>query len=398
MSSTGDDTPPLRDTLRVPEDADRIRVLHVDDEPEFCDLVALYLEREGDGLEVVAEHSVEAGLERLGSEDVDCVVSDYDMPETDGLAFLETVREEYPDLPFILFTGKGSEGIASEAISAGVTDYLQKTGGADQYSVLANRIENSVRRQHAEREVRRSFRAIETAREGISFLDEEGRFVYVNRAYADAYGYEPEELTGEPWWTIYPEEDRDRVVNEILPAVPEQGRWTGESAHVRSDGTRILVDHALAYTEEGTLLCLVRNVTEERETERALAQERERFDLFVDAVEEYAIFTLDTEGFVTSWNRGAERLKGYSREEILGEHFSVFYPEERAEAGHPRELLERALAGGDVEDRGWRVRKDGSEFWADVVITAVFDEDGQHRGFVKVTRDETDRHREREGE
>ena len=398
MSSSEFDGPPLRDALSVLNDGGRIRVLHVDDEPDFCDLVALHLEREGDSLEVFTEHGAEAGLERLEADPVDCVVSDYDMPGTDGLAFLEAVREDHPDLPFILFTGKGSEGIASEAISAGVTDYLQKGGSPEQYSVLANRIENTTRRRRVEREIRRILRAIETAREGISFLDEYGRFVYVNRAYAEMYGYEREELIGEYWVVLYPDEGVDRVVNEVLPAVPEEGRWTGETVHVRKDGTRLVVDHALAYTEEGTMLCLVRDVTEERETERALARERERFELFVDAVEEYAVITLDPDGFVTSWNRGAERLKGYAREEILGEHVSVFYSEERIEAGYPGELLERALAEGAVEDRGWHVRKDGSEFWADVVITAVFDEDGRPRGFVKVTRDETDRHREREGE
>jgi len=397
MSSTGDDAPPLRDTITILNDGGRIRVLHVDDEPDFCDIVALYLEREGDSLEVVTEQSAETGLERLEADPIDCVVSDYDMPGTNGLEFLGAVRERHPDLPFILFTGKGSEEIASEAISAGVTDYLQKGSGTEQYSVLANRIENTTRRRHAEREIRRGFRAIETAREGISFLDEYGRFIYVNGAYADVYGYDRDELIGEYWAVLYPEEDVDRVSEEILPSVPEEGRWTGESVHVRKDGTRLVVDHALAYTDEGTLLCLVRDVTEELETERALDRERERFELFVEAVEEYAIFTLDTEGFVTSWNRGAERIKGYAREEILGEHFSAFYPEERAEAGVPEALLEEALAEGAVEDRGWRVRRDGSEFWANVVITAVFD-DGQHRGFVKVTRDESDRHRSTEQE
>ncbi|MFC6938816.1 PAS domain S-box protein [Salinirubellus sp. GCM10025818] len=398
MSSTEPGASPLRDTLSILHDGSRARVLHVDDEPNFCDLVAFYLEREGDSIEVLTEHSAEAGLERLNTERVDCVVSDYDMPGTDGLEFLEAVRSEHPDLPFILFTGKGSEEIASDAISAGVTDYIQKRGGAEQYSVLANRIENTVRRRAVEREIRRGFRAIETAREGISFLDEHGRFIYVNQAYADIYGYDREELIGEYWAVLYPEEDVDRVSEEILPAVPVQGRWTGESVHLTRDGTRLVVDHALAYTEDGTLLCLVRDVTEERETERTLARERERFELFVDAVEEYAIFTLDTEGYVTSWNRGAERLKGYDREEILGEHFSIFYPEERIEAGDHEEFLAEALAEGSVEDRGRRVRKDGSTFRADVVITAVFDEDDRHCGFVKVTRDETDRSREREPE
>jgi DNA-binding NtrC family response regulator len=160
MSSTEADLSLLQDALGMLTSVDSIRVLHVDDEPDFCDVVALYLEREGDALEVLTEHSADAGLERLETGDVDCVISDYDMPGTDGLEFLEAVREEHPDLPFILFTGKGSEEIASDAISTGVTDYLQKRGGTEQYSVLANRIENTTRRQYVEREVRRGFRAI----------------------------------------------------------------------------------------------------------------------------------------------------------------------------------------------------------------------------------------------
>jgi len=264
MSSPESGAPPLRDTLTMLNDGGRIRVLHVDDEPDFTDLVSFSLEREGDALEVLTEHSAEAGLKRLETRNVDCVVSDYDMPGTDGLEFLEAVREEHPDLPFNLFTGKGSEEIGSEAISAGVTDYLRKGSGPEEYSVLATRIESTTRRRHAEREIKRGFRAIETAREGISFLDEYGRFIYVNRAYAEIYGYEREELIGEYWAVLYPEEDVDRVPEEILPAVPEQGRWTGDSVHLRKDGTRLVVDHALPHTEGGTLLCLVRDVTEER--------------------------------------------------------------------------------------------------------------------------------------
>jgi len=364
-----------------------LTVLHVDDEPAFADLVSVYLEREGDGLDVITEHSPEAGLERLETGDIDCIVSDYDMPVTNGLAFLEAVREEYPDLPFILFTGKGSEEIASEAISAGVTDYLQKGEGTDQYTVLANRIENAVQQYHATREIERGFSAIETAREGIAFLDEDGLFLYTNPAYAEVYGYDREEMIGEHWELLYPEEYVSQAHHEILPAVPEEGTWSGENVHRRKDGTRIIVSHALTYSRDGTLLCLIRDITAEKETEQTLERERRQFENFVDAVENYAIFALDPDGYITSWNRGAKQLKGYDEDEIIGEHFSTFYPEAKTEAGYPAELLETALDAGSVEDTGWRVRKDGSEFWANVVITAVFDDDGQHQGFLKVTRE-----------
>src|SRR5947209_10562166 len=123
----------------------------------------------------------------------------------------------------------------------------------------------------------------------------------------------------------------------------------------------------------------------------------ERFALLAQAATEYAIFTLDTDGFITSWNPGAERLKGYTAGEIIGHHFSRFYPPEHAERGKPQHLLDRDVAEGSVEDEGWRVRKDGSQFWADVVITALRTPDGALRGYGKVTKDLTERKRNEDG-
>jgi DNA-binding NtrC family response regulator len=132
--------------------SDPIRVLHVDDDAEVAALTAASLEREG--LSVATAGSAAAGIEALVGGAFDCVVSDYDMPGIDGLAFLEAVRETHPDLPFVLYTGQGSEAVASEAIEAGVTDYLQKGVGTDQYELLANRIENAVEGRRAERRAR----------------------------------------------------------------------------------------------------------------------------------------------------------------------------------------------------------------------------------------------------
>ncbi|MFB6097089.1 MAG: response regulator [Haloferacaceae archaeon] len=135
-----------------------IRVLHVDDEPSFGELAGEFLERADDGIAVRTASSAERGLDLLSEHEIDCLVSDYDMPGMDGIAFLEAVRREYPDLPFILYTGKGSEEIASEAISAGVTDYLQKRTGTGQYDLLANRIRNAVERHRSARELEASRR------------------------------------------------------------------------------------------------------------------------------------------------------------------------------------------------------------------------------------------------
>jgi PAS domain S-box-containing protein len=120
------------------------------------------------------------------------------------------------------------------------------------------------------------------------------------------------------------------------------------------------------------------------------------FSLLVQSVDDYAIFVLDPEGRVASWNAGAQRLKGYRAEEIVGEHFSKFYPAEDAAAGKPAAELEAALRDGRAYDQGWRVRKDGTLFWADVVVTAMHDETGRFRGFAKVTRDLTERKRAEE--
>jgi PAS domain S-box-containing protein len=118
---------------------------------------------------------------------------------------------------------------------------------------------------------------------------------------------------------------------------------------------------------------------------------KDAFKLLVDGASEYAVFTLSPWGVVSTWNRGAARIKGYQRDEIVGQHFSVFYPDDQREAGVPEQELRDAVADGRVVTEGWRVRRDGSQFWANVVITPLWDGAGRLRGFAKLTRDETDR-------
>ncbi|MCD2202331.1 hybrid sensor histidine kinase/response regulator [Halobacterium sp. KA-6] len=284
---------------------DSIRVLHVDDEPGFAEMAGEFLEREDDRIEVETATNASDAHSILADEDVDCVVSDFDMPGQNGIEFLEAVREEYPELPFVLFTGKGSEEVASEAISAGATDYLQKEAGTDQYTILANRVLNYVDTARAKSQRQRQLDAIEAAKEGISILDEDGEFIYVNEAYADLYGYEPDDLVGEHWRVLYPDDAVSLVEDEILPQVREVGVWSGQTTGLRADGETFVEDHTLALTENDELVCTVRDITQNRERGEALAAlhdaatdleaadtEDEVYEILVDAAEDILDFDL----------------------------------------------------------------------------------------------------------
>ena len=363
-----------------------IRILHVDDEPDFAKTAARFVKREDDRVEVITETDASAGLDLLRDGDFDGVISDYDMPTMDGLEFLTAVREEFSDLPFILFTGKGSEEIAAEAITAGVTDYIQKQTGTDQYKILANRLVNAVERYHAVRHTELSRRAMETASEGLSLVESDGTFLYANPAFARLFGYEPGELIGKHWTVLYHNEEAKRLADDILPAVREVGYWSGETVRQTKQGTRLITDHRLAYTDEDAIICTATDITGERTTP---TERTSGFDLLVDAMEEYAFYTLDHEGYVTRWNKGAERLKGYEASEVLGAHMSEFFTEEDRQSGVPEQLIEAAKADGSVTDEGWRLRKDGSRFWANVTLSASFDEAGTLRGFGEMIQEST---------
>ncbi|SDZ90340.1 PAS/PAC sensor hybrid histidine kinase [Haloplanus vescus] len=370
----------IDDPAEVPDvsrSREPVTVLHVDDNPDFLDLSSTFLERVNDSLTVETATTIEAALDRLEGGDVDCVVSDYDMPDRNGLEFLRLVRDRYGDLPFVLFTGKGSEEIASEAISAGVTDYLQKGPGTDQYAVLANRVANAVRKHDAERMVTRAYQAMDTAREGIALLDEDGEFQYVNQAYTAITGYDRDELVGKHWELLYPEGHVGHVYEEILPAVPRDGRWTGRTVYERKDGEQLVTDHALAYADDGTLICLVRQATAE-DARHSGGLGQQPFWTAVDDIDAYAVVTVGEEGHVTGWNDGAERLFGYTEREILGTDVAELYTDEERSAA----LRATARERGTAADDSYRVGEDGEQFRAHTVVSAV----GDGRGFVELVR------------
>jgi PAS domain S-box-containing protein len=233
----------------------------------------------------------------------------------------------------------------------------------------------------------------------IFMLDPQGRVTTWNEGARRLKGYEAEEIVGRHFSTFYPPEVAARGWPEHeLEVAAREGRFEDEGWRLRKDGTRFWANVVITALRDqsGQLVGfakVTRDLSERRRHEEELRRSEERFRLMVEVVQDYAIFMLDGQGRVASWNAGAQRIKGYSAEEIIGRHFSAFYPPEVAASGWPDRELESARKEGRFEDEGWRLRKDGTRFWANVVITAIHDDAGQFVGFVKVTRDMTQRRR-----
>ena len=233
----------------------------------------------------------------------------------------------------------------------------------------------------------------------IFLLDADGRVRTWNTGAQRIKGYHADEIIGQHFSVFYPREQVERRwPQHELKVAGEVGRFEDEGWRVRKDGTQfwanVLITRIL--DDEGRLLGfskITRDLTARRNQEELLRRSEERFRLLVEGVRDYAIFMLDPSGHIASWNAGAQQAKGYTADEIIGRHFSVFYPPEVVASGWPQRELEIALETGRCEDESWRVRKDGTRFWASVIITAMRDDQGKHIGFAKVTRDLTDKRR-----
>jgi PAS domain S-box-containing protein len=238
----------------------------------------------------------------------------------------------------------------------------------------------------------------------IFMLDADGRVATWNVGAERIKGYRADEVVGEHFSRFFTSEDvaAGKPERELVAAA-EHGRSAHEGWRVRKDGTRFWASVVItALRDERGLLRgygkVTRDLTERRIVEEELRAAEQRFHHLVDAVTDYAIFLLDPDGSVSTWNAGAERIKGYTADEIIGRHFSVFYTEHDRAAGRPQQILEAVLREGRFEDEGWRVRKDGSRFWADVILTPLKDDHGKVVGFAKVTRDLTARRAAEENE
>jgi PAS domain S-box-containing protein len=210
-------------------------------------------------------------------------------------------------------------------------------------------------------------------------------------------GYLPHEIIGQHFSAFYTEEDRIAgIPAKALQTALNEGKFEAEGWRVRKDGTRFWASVVIdpIRNDSGTLIGfakVTRDITERKATQEALRESEERFRMLVQGVTDYALYMLSPTGHITNWNAGAQRIKGYTHDEVVGTHFSRFYTEEDRSNDLPSQALATATKEGRFEKEGWRVRKDGSRFWAHVVIDAIHNEQGELVGFAKITRDITEK-------
>ena len=230
----------------------------------------------------------------------------------------------------------------------------------------------------------------------IYMIDPDGIITSWNAGAKRFKGYEEAEILGQHFSRFYTEEDRLKgMPQRALDTAIREGRFEGEGWRVRKDGTHfwchVVIDPI--FDAAGTLLGfakITRDLTDRKMAEEVLKQSEQQFRLLVQSVTDYAIYMLDADGRLTNWNPGAQRIKGYLPEEVIGQHFSMFYTPEDREAGEPKRTLDIAVREGRFENKGWRLRKDGTRFLAHVVVDPIWGETGTLLGFAKITRDITE--------
>jgi len=402
-------------------------VLVVEDNAEMNRFVADELR--GD-YRVATAFNGHEGIEQALALRPDLILSDVMMPEMSGDEFVRELRthSELADVPVCMLTAKADEALRVQLLRAGVQDYLMKPFVSEE---LRARVENlivmkrtraalqreldsqhhdllkladevSLRRRGmeaalaAQRQSNETLAAIIHASPlGIVTLDPNGMVRTWNRAAERIYGWSEREVIGRELPTVPADKLEEMRLNHRA-AVEGRAFNAFETERWRKDGVMIHVSISTAPLRDAAgrtsgVVALVEDITERKRVEEALRNSEERFRLLVEGVKDYAIFMLDTGGHVISWNQGAERIKGYRADEIIGKHFSIFYTDKDLRSGSLERELQIAQTEGRYEEVGLRVRRDGTRFWANVVLTALRDETGVLRGYAKVTRDITER-------
>jgi PAS domain S-box-containing protein len=390
----------------------KVKLLLVDDSPE--NLVSLEATLEGLGQELVLASSGMEALRRLLEDDFAAILLDVKMPEMDGFQTAELIRarKRSRHTPILFLTGYKNEEHLFRGYDLGAVDFLFKPIVPE---ILRSKVgvfvELSRNTALLERQAKflskaeQKFRSLlEAAPDAMIISSEDGRINLVNSQVEAMFGFRRDELIGRSILTLVPEWTGGSVAapgSSGAGSAPRELRgWTRGQVEFP-----IEISVSPLQTEDGVLLIsALRDITERRKADRALLESEAKLRLLVDNVTDYAIFMLDTDGYIVSWNAGAERIHGHRTEEIIGRHLSCFYPSpevDQRDGQHDEhrsaqrlaaeQALKTAAAVGRFEAEAWRIRKDGSRFWASVVLTALMDQDNHLVGFLKVTRDITDR-------
>ncbi len=389
-----------------------------------------------DGAEVIAYLSRETPYQdRNVFPEPSLLLLDLKMPQASGfdvMSFLKDKRTLF-DGPILLLTSSDDHRDISRAYALGCFSYLVKPTDFNALVDLAQKLGNYVSSPKEEKSTLRlkadvAPLAIEPKSEiaikpqppkmsstspemfkvlveqvkdyAIFMLDKEGIVQSWNEGARRIKGYEASEIIGKHFSTFYLAVDLENEKPQFeLRMAQEIGRYEEEGWRVRKDGSRFWANVIITPLRDpnGRLTGfakVTRDLTQRKlqeESFQRLLESEERFRLLVEQVRDYAIFILDARGLISSWNQGARRLKGYSADEVMGKHFSIFYRPEAIAKDHPTYELNVAVREGRYEEEGWRVRKDGTQFWANVVLTSLWDKRGNLTGFAKVTRDLTER-------
>lgn len=365
-------------------------VLLVDDDREFGTLVADYLRTEHD-LEVRVETSPETALETLEESPVSCVVSDYAMPTMDGLEFLDAIKTDFPDLPFVMFAGQGSEQVASQAIQLGADDYLEKDTGKHRYELLATRIKNCVTIARQQQELQDIYTAIEQAGHAMLVTDRDGTITYANPRMEEVSGYAIDELRGNTPAMLQSGDHNDEFYADIWETILDGDVWEGEVVNEHKNGHQYIIDQTISPirndNEITSFVAINRDITAEKRRERDLT-------FFQQAVEQLGVgvAAYDTSGNIRYANEAYANLLGTTPSELEGRHITATNPEFEQEQF---ENYWESFTLGETRQRDSLHKRfnDGTTFPVETVTT--YTEIDGHQYHLGTIKDITER-RERE--
>lgn len=311
------------------DDSDTITVLHVDDNDNFLGLTETFLEQSHEQFSITGTTSASEGLSMLSETAFDCIVSDYEMPGQNGIDFLEAVRADHPEIPFILFTGKGSEEVAADAISAGATDYIQKSGESSQYTVLANRIENAAgqyrTKQQIERANRRQRRTLERITDGFAELDSDLRFTDVNEQALELTNLSRDEIIGMRYEDLVADVDSPAFL-DAYREVLETGEPQTVIARSDVDPDRWLEERIFPAEDTDGIFVYFQDITERKQREQELEEQRQLYSTLVDQSPNGVMIVQDKE--IAFVNHAMESMTGWSELDLLGRPFYEIMTEE----------------------------------------------------------------------